>query len=204
MSHTSLIYQHPLIYETLMRVLYGKHYANRYERLAKHIPANSTVLDVCCGPAVLYHRYLKHKGIDYTGVDINPKLLKALENSGGKSLCMDLSSDVPLPVADYVIMQASLYHFLPLQVDHILDKLCKAARKQVLIAEPVKNLSDSPIPIIARFAKKSANPGTGDQSHRFNEATLDLTMGRFKASGQLNGSEMIAGGREKLYIIQAH
>lgn len=204
MSHTSLVYRHPAIYESLMRLLYGKHYGNRYEAISQHVPQRASVLDVCCGPAVLYHRYLKKKGVDYTGVDINPHLLRALENSGGKSVRMDLSGDAPLPKADIVVMQASLYHFLPSHVDHILDKLCDAARQQVFIAEPIRNLSDSSIPFIASLAKKSANPGTGHQALRFNEATLDLALERFQASGQLRLAETIAGGREKLYIIQTN
>lgn len=202
MSRTSLVYQSSLIYEALMVILYGSHYADRYKAILPFIPDGVSLADICCGPAIIYHRYLKSKNIRYVGIDVNPKLLAALGESGAEGQIMDITGPEPLPKADYLLMQASLYHFLPNQVDMILDKMLEAGQQKVIIAEPIKNLSDSNIPVLSWLAKRSANPGTGHQAHRFNESSLDAAMQRFKDNGQLETSFLVANGREKVYVIR--
>src|SRR5258705_7630934 len=110
---TSLIYRNASVYELAMLLLYGRHYPSRYRAIADLIPAGSSVLDLCCGPALLHRRYLKHKSVQYTGLDINKVFIDRLNRQGGCGRICDLRSEEPLPSADYVIMQASLYHFLP-------------------------------------------------------------------------------------------
>ena len=53
---TSLIYRSATGYELLMRALYGRHYADRMRAVADEVPAGSSVLELCCGPATLYRR----------------------------------------------------------------------------------------------------------------------------------------------------
>ena len=106
----------------------------------------------------------------------------------------------PLPQAQYVVMQASLYHFLP-DASSVIERIIAAAEKQVLIAEPVHNVADSRIRPLALLARKLTNPGTGDQRYRFNELTLDAQMELYRRRVHSLRSELIAGGREKLYIL---
>ncbi len=197
---TSLIYQNALIYEGLMRALYGSAYRRRFEALAERIPEGGSVLDVCCGPATLFHRYLKQRGIGYTGLDINPAFIQRLSARGATGLVWNLEEDRPLPRRQYVIMQSSLYHFLP-DAAPIVERMLAAAEKQVLIAEPIRNLADSPSALLAFLARKLTNPGTGDQPHRFNEPRLDALLQSYRQRGQVVESRLIAGGREKLYIL---
>src|SRR5713101_6712621 len=63
---SSLIYSHASIYEAVMRALYGRGYDERFRAVAELIAEGSSVLDVCCGPGTLFHRYLKTKGVHYT------------------------------------------------------------------------------------------------------------------------------------------
>lgn len=197
---SSVIYSNAYIYEGVMRALYGRWYNERFHAIAELIAQGSSVLDVCCGPGTLYHRYLKKKGVHYTGLDINRKFVARLSGPDATGLSWNLDEARPLPRADYVIMQASLYHFLP-GASKVIDRMIAAAEKQVLIAEPIRNVTDSRIFLLAFFARKLTNPGTGDQPNRFNEATLDALMEQYRTRGHNVQSRLIAGGREKFYIV---
>lgn len=196
---SSLIYKSESIYELAMLVLYGRHYSSRYRAIAELIPAGSNVLDLCCGPALLYHRYLRLKSVKYTGLDINEKFIDRLIRRGGDGRVWDLRCDEPLPNADYVIMQASLYHFLP-DASYVVNRMLEAASKQVIIAEPVRNLTDSDSRVLSSLGRLLTNPGTGQQELRFTEATLAQFFSDY--SSCVVDSFSIAGGREKLYVLR--
>ncbi len=198
---TSLIYQNALLYEALMLVLYGPGYFARYREIADLIPEGSTVTDLCCGPATLYHRHLKAKNVRYTGLDINARFTEDLSAKGGRGMQWDMAQHKPFPPADYLVMQASLYHFLP-DPRPIVEYMLAAANRQVIIAEPVRNLTDSPNPLLAWMGRTFTNPGTGEQAHRFNESLLDRLFEPYAHAGYVESSRLIAGGREKLYILR--
>jgi SAM-dependent methyltransferase len=185
-----------------MRVLYGRAYNDRDRALADVIPDGASVLDLCCGPATLFHRYLKRKGVRYTGLDINAGFVARLSAGGAVGLVWNLQESRPLPRAEYVVMQASLYHFLPHALS-MVERMMQAAERQVLIAEPIRNLLNSRVPLLAALARKCANPGTGDQPHRFDEARLDGLLEPYRQRGQVVQARLIAGGREKLYVLAA-
>ena len=196
----SLIYSHASIYEAVMRALYGRGYDERFRAVAELIAEGSSVLDVCCGPGTLFHRYLKAKGVRYTGLDINQHFVERLDAAGATGLIWNLDEARPLPRAEYVVMQGSLYHFLP-EASNVVGRMIAAAEKQVLIAEPIRNMTSSRIFPLAFVARKLTNPGTGEQSNRFNEASLDALMQLYRIRGHDVRSSLIAGGREKLYIV---
>jgi SAM-dependent methyltransferase len=198
----SLIYSAAPIYEGVMRLLYGCRYDERFRSLAELIAEGSSVLDVCCGPGTLYQRYLKAKRVRYTGLDINRHFTERLSASGAIGITWDLNESRPLPRAEYVVIQSSLYHFLP-NPSIVIERMIAAAEKQVLIAEPIRNLADSRIFLLAFLARKLTNPGTGDQPNRFNEAILDALMEPYRQRGHAIRSRLIAGGREKLYILDS-
>src|SRR5947199_2218 len=126
----SFIYRIPAVYELVMRVLYGRHYAARFRAIAALIPERSSVLELCCGPATLFERHLRHQAIDYTGLDLSPRFVDRVVRLGGRASVRDLHDGGPLPSADYVIMQASLYHFLP-DPSPLLGRMFEAARRRV-------------------------------------------------------------------------
>ena len=197
---TSLIYKSAEIYELAMLLLYGRHYPSRYRAIAKLIPPASSVLDLCCGPALLYQRYLRKKSVQYTGLDLNSKFIDRLNRQGGCGKVWDLRSEEPLPSADYVIMQASLYHFLP-DASAIVNRMLQAAQKQVIIAEPIRNLATSKSQLLSLLGRLSTNPGSGDQHLRFDEASLADFFSAY--SSHIVQSFTIAGGREKVYLLDA-
>jgi SAM-dependent methyltransferase len=195
---TSLIYRSSSLYEFAMLTLYGRHYGSRYRAVADLIPRGASVLDLCCGPALLYHRYLRHKSVQYTGLDVNAKFIARLTGRGAGGQLWDLRTETPLPQADYVVMQGSLFHFLP-DASPVVDRMLRAARKQVVIAEPVRNLASSKLRLLALAGKLLTNPGVGDHRYRFDEASLDQLFSRYSSSVVQSG--LIAGGREKMYVL---
>ena len=196
----SVIYQSSFVYELAMLALYRKNYGVRYQAIADLIPQKASVLELCCGPAVLYFRYLREKGIDYKGLDLNPGFVRRLTMRGVKGAVWDLRSEEPLPGADYVVMQASLYHFLP-EASTIIDRMLKAAGRQVIIAEPVRNLATAKAPLIRYLARLLSDPGAGPQANRFTEESLDALAGRY--GHRLRQSFLSAGGREKICVFES-
>lgn len=197
----SLIYKSATLYELAMIALYGRHYPLRYRAVADLIPPESSVLDLCCGPAVLYERYLRQKSVNYTGLDINAAFVNRLSRRGVRAMVWDVREDAALPPADYVVMQASLYHFLPDPLP-VLSRMMEAARKRVIIAEPVRNLACAKLPLLASFARSLANPGSGSQPYRFTEQMLDGLIARLCQPPPL--AFQISGGREKVYVFSGH
>jgi SAM-dependent methyltransferase len=181
-----------------MVLLYGRHYNSRYRAISDLIPDNAIVLDLCCGPALLFHRYLRDKSVRYTGLDINEKFIARLIRSGGAGEVWDLRSERELPNADYVIMQASLYHFLP-DASAIVNRMLKAARKNVIIAEPVRNLTSSSSSLLSFIGRAFTNPGSGEQASRFDQKSLAEFFDLYRP--YLSRSFPIAGGREVVYVL---
>jgi hypothetical protein len=192
---TGLVYRSAILYEAAMLALYGRHYFSRCRVLADLIPDAASVLELCCGPAMLYRRYLKPKHVQYLGLDVNPRFVAPL---GAAGRLWNVQDDLPLPRADYVVMQASLYHFLP-DASPILDRMLSAAGKQAIVAEPIRNLSDGRVPLLAALARRQTDAGTGAQPQRFNEKTLDAFFSRY--ASQVSRSFLIPGGREKIYLL---
>ena len=197
----SLIYRNAGLYEAVMVALYGRHYGSRYRAIADLIEAESSVLDLCCGPAVLYRRYLRAKAVRYTGLDVSEPFIEQLKRSNAEGFVWDLTSDRPLPSVDYVVMQASLYQFLP-AAEAVVDRMLRAARKQVIVAEPIQNLTSSKSRLIAAFGRRFTDPGDGRSAHRFNEQTLTSFFEPY--SPYIRQSFLIPGAREKVYVLDSN
>lgn len=181
-----------------MLLLYGRHYPARFRALAGLIEEGSSVLDLCCGPAHLYTRYLAGRKVDYTGLDLNPRFISRLRRHGGHGEVWNLLGDRALPAADTVVMQASLYHFLP-DPAAVVDRMLAAARRAVIIAEPVRNLSSSRWALLRWIGRSSTDPGSGEQPGRFDEPRLDAFFEAYRE--RITRTFLIAGGREKVFVL---
>ena len=182
-----------------MLLLYGRHYFARHRAVADLVEPNSSVLELCCGPGKLYRRYLRNKTISYTGLDLNARFIKNLAKTGARGEVCDITTSKPLPESDYVIMQASLYHFLP-DVSPILDRMMTAAKKALIMSEPVRNLADARLGLVRSLSARFANVGKRNEVLRFNEASLDDLFARL---GYVPARTLfISGGREKVYLFR--
>lgn len=208
----SLVYRNAFLYELIMRGLYGRHYLARFQAIAQLIPPAASVLDLCCGPGTLYTRHLRAKQVQYTGLDYNARFIARINRLGaaghgqgqgqGQGLAQGQVCDIArldsFPPADYIIMQASLYHFLP-DVRPLLTRMEHAARRAVIVAEPIRNLATGSNRWLATLAQRQTNAGLGAPPTRFTEAMLDDLFNTRTAHPVR--SFLIPGGREKIYEI---
>ncbi|MBI2968953.1 MAG: hypothetical protein HYY40_14220 [Bacteroidetes bacterium] len=193
----SPVYWHPYLYHLAMRFLYGRFFEERYSAIADLIPLDSDVCEVCMGDAYLYWNYLAKKSVTYCGLDINEIFVSHAIEKGVNADIHNLVRD-PVPVADYIIMQAGLYQFIPCHKE-ILGKLISSAGKRVIVSEPIVNLSDSRNWFIAMIARLSANPGTGHPTQRFSRESL---LGVFNEFSEFSETHEIRGGRELIGVFE--
>ncbi len=193
-----VIYRSPFAYRTIMRLLYGRYYGRRLRAIADLIPAATSVLDLCCGPGEIYHRYLRAKRINYYGLDRSEAFVEHVRSLGANADCVDLSSLRELPRADVVLMQSSLYYFLP-DAGFIIDLMIASAKRRVIIMEPIRNLAASKFAPIRVVAKALSGPHSGPQ-WRFDEESLDQFFERYRAV--VVGKHLIPGGRDKIYVLE--
>jgi SAM-dependent methyltransferase len=194
----SFVYRSETVYGLTMWALYGRHYGARDRVVAELVPPGAELLDVCCGPATLYRRRLREKGVRYRGLDLNPRFVVRLRALGIRADVWDAAEPAALPPADIVTMQASLYHFLP-DPRPVLERMLAAARDVVIVSEPVRNLSDSRFAPLAAIGRQATRVGDGG-AQRFDEPHLDALMGRY--SDAVRERFLIPGGREKVYVLR--
>ncbi|MCH8980219.1 MAG: glycosyltransferase [Armatimonadetes bacterium] len=101
-------------YDFAMRRLYGVNYTRTFAEVARRIPAGASVVDLCSGTCRIERDFLRTKGCDYIGLDVNADLIMAARRAGVKVRRFDLLSE-DVPEADYVIMCSSFYHFRELE-----------------------------------------------------------------------------------------
>ena len=198
-TSNSLIYRSPRMYGLAMRLLYGRHHDARYRSLAALIPEHASVVELCCGPGELYRRHLSSKSVRYVGLDRNPGFIRRVRAAGAMGHVVDVRSCSPLPAADYVLMQASLYQFMPEGSD-LIARMLAAARRRVIIAEPIHNLSTSTGPL-GPWLARMANPGDGAALDRHDEETLSRLLDQFRP--RIERTFLLPGGRERVYVLTA-
>ena len=195
----SLVYRSAWGYGLAMRVLYGRYYAARDAAVAAHVPDGASVLDLCCGPARLYERELRGRVGSYVALDASERFVARLRRRGVDARRADVAT-AELPVADVVVMQASLYHFLP-SAEAMVRRMRAAARGSVIIAEPVRNLASSRLGLVARLGAGAAATTEGAQPQRFDAESLRALLRGPQFAGAVVFQAPIPGGREHLYVL---
>ena len=193
----SLVYRSAWGYGLAMRVLYGRYYAARDAAVAAHIPDGASVLELCCGPARLYLRELRGRIGPYVALDASAVFVDRLRRRGVDARVADVAT-TPLPVADIVVMQASLYQFLP-DADAMLRRMRAAAKRSVIVAEPVRNLASSRLAVVARLGAGGAATAQGAQPQRFDAGSLRALMARFGDAVVFHAPA--PGAREHVYVL---
>lgn len=195
----SLVYRQPLLYQAVMRVLHGRHFQSRYQAIDQHVPAGAEVLELCMGDAYLYRHYLKAKQVRYTGLDSSHSFVAKARAQGIQARWCDIASE-PLPQADIVIMQASLFHF-PHDHESLVRRMIQAARQWLILAEPVRNMASSPNPLLAILGRRLTKPhgATNEQAFRFDEASFRSLLSGFPECESL---EFEPGGREMIALLR--
>lgn len=191
----SPIYRSAALYEATMLALYRRHRDARLRAVAELIPPGASVVEACCGPGLLYRRHLRARDVRYTGLDISPAFVRRLERAGADARLWDLREPRPLPTADYVVMQGSLYQFLP-DAGPVVERMLDAAGAALVVVEPVENMIGGPLSgLIARLG----DPGTGPTPHRFDAGALDELFAPY--GDRVLRSFPVAGDRERAYVV---
>lgn len=166
------IYQFPALYRLAMRVGYGRDYAIRYALIADRIGEPDDVLELCCGHLGLY-RHLARGGRlrSYVGLEQSPAMLSLARRRGVDVRAFDVRTGDALPAAGTVIMQASLYQFHDIAAT-LLPRLWAAARRRLVIAEPVRNLAQSRSGLIRWAAQLLTRTPDRVHTFRYTEASL--------------------------------
>jgi hypothetical protein len=196
----SPIYWHPWFYRKAMKWAYGEHYKIRYEALQKYIPGNCELLELCMGDAYFYLNYLQKKNIHYKCADINPIFVKAAWNKGLNATQMNIVTD-PIPKSDFILMQASLYHFIPNE-KKIIDKLLNACNKSVILSENVENLSNSASGLKSWIGTFLSKAKSGQSRIKFTRETLKKALEPY--SSHIKVWEETSDNKEVVIILEKH
>ena len=195
----SLIYRHPRLYHWVMRILYAPHFESRYREVASLIEAGASVADLCAGDAYIFRRYLRNRVRSYIALDNSPQMVSWARARRIEARLFDVWDD-PLPEADYVMMQASLCQFIP-RAGEVLERMLQAARRGVIVAEPVRNWSTSSNPVLSFLGRRLTRPhGQGEYAgERFTERSLLELFGGFP---EFERSFLVPGGREMIGVFK--
>ncbi len=196
----SPIYWHPFFYQAAIKLTFGKSFISRYEKLAKHIPENSNLLELCMGDAYLFLNYLKPKNINYTCVDVNSTFVNAAKKKGLNALQLNIETD-EIAKADYVLMQGSLCYFIPNE-KHIIQKLLDACNKQLIISENIENISNSDSKLKSYLAEKFSDAGVGQSKIKFTKEFIENTFSDFKS--QIKVWEVSPNNKEIIIVLSKH
>lgn len=199
-SAQSLIYSHQNLYQLLMHVLYGRYFNARYQAVADEIPAGASVVDMCAGNGYLYLNYLRRKNVQYLGLDISPQLVRWAQQHDVPMQRSNVWED-EIPIGDSVVMQASLYQFIP-QADLLLRKMLLAARDRVIVTEPIRNLSSSRNPLFSIVGRRLTVPPQNAGRYHAQRFDYRSLLQLFESIASFESARLLPGGREVIGIFK--
>lgn len=169
----SLVYKNIYFYRLLMNLIYLGKYKRRFDRINNRINSNTgQVIELCFGDTYIA-RYCRKNNIQWKGYDLNENFVAHAKKLGYNAYKDDITKFDEFEKCDTYIMIGSLYHFKDAGIE-LLRKMIKAS-KQVIVSEPIKNLSSTK-GIIGFIAKRSANAGKGQETFRYNETSFIKLM----------------------------
>ena len=165
----SIIYSNIYIYRLLMNVLYFGQYKKRFKNVVELIqPNTNSVIELCFGDTFIA-KYCQSNGICWKGFDLNEKFVASAIHLGLDAYVQDIMLLPEFPKCHTYIITGSLYHFKEKSAE-LIHKLM-AVSEQVIISEPIKNLSTKK-GLIGFIARKSGNAGKGTEAFRFDETSF--------------------------------
>jgi SAM-dependent methyltransferase len=130
----SLLYSHPIIYETCMRVMHRKALDERFKVIASEVGRWKKVLDVGCGTGILA-KYLD-SSCRYLGIDLNQRFVDYGQKKGLDICRGDVFDESVYLRNDVSVLCNILHHVVPRQKN--LVDLCKQHAKTVIVCEPFR------------------------------------------------------------------
>jgi len=194
----SPIFWHPKLYEFAMKKLYGAFFESRYTHLAKLIPDNCQLLELCMGDMYFYNHYLKNKNINYSCADASPVFVNAAKTKNIKSVLIDVIKD-EIPKSDYILIQCGLMYVIPHHKE-VIKKALRSCNKQLIISENTQNMSNSGNKFISAIGAFMSKSNAGQSKVKFTKGTLKEAFMDFEK----NIVEWIEPGdsRETIIVLQ--
>lgn len=186
-----MIYRWPFLYQSLSRIRLGRGYLSRFQAVADLIFPGETVLELCCGDAYLYRKFLRGKNVSYRAIDFSGSFTRDARAEGVDIEMADITA-VEWPPVDVVLMQASLYHFLPDRTDSVLARMKSAARRTAIVSEPIHNLTTSKVRAVAWLGRQLSRSASGEHPFRFDERSFNDLARRHGAVHLRIGCEALA------------
>lgn len=175
--YKSLIYRNIFIYRLLMNLIYFGKYKRRFERINKLIKTDTkNVIELCFGDTYIAE-FCKKMDIQWRGYDLNENFVTHAKKKGFNAFEKNIAIDDKFLKCDTYIIIGSLYQFKDKGRD-LIRKMIESS-KQVIISEPVENLSATK-GIIGYIAKKSTNAGNGHEEFRYDEQSFIAMMDTLK------------------------
>ncbi len=166
---TSVNYRSLFLYKASLQFSYRHRYRERYLTVSRLIPEGVRVVDYCCGDAELYTSHLRHRDVEYLGLDFNERFVSALRARGVPCRAVNILHAEPVR-AEYSVMMGSLYQFFPFH-QALVDKVLSCTNR-FIICEPLKNHAGSKHWLVRTLAHALNNPGDGVKRYRFTPASF--------------------------------
>lgn len=163
------IYSSPLLFNFVMRLKFGSTCRERLRRAAAEVRPGMRVIDLCAGDAMIYRSFLRRLDVDYTGYEINGRMVRSIRRRGVRMIQADVRT-MELPPADVIMCLSSLYQF-PDHAEALIRRALDVAPTLVLL-EPIENLASSRFAPLAALAARLSDFGEGPVAHRFDETGL--------------------------------
>jgi Methionine biosynthesis protein MetW len=192
----TFLYKSSLLYHGLMTMVYHVHRRERFEEVARWVPRDAEVLDVCCGDGSL-SSFLP-ASVGYRGLDESTAFIKAGTHRGRDLRHFNLMAE-PLPVSQIVICQVSLFQFYP-KVEEVVGRLFAAATERLIISESVKSFSQSKYALPKAICSwGTCVDGLNDGSFRFNATSLEALFAPYRP--YLRHTAEVCAGRDWIYVF---
>ena len=147
--------------------------------------------------------HLRGKDVRYTALDGNGRMVAAARRAGLDARLWDARTDA-IPEADVVVLSSSLYHFHA-QAPALLQRLRRAARRLVLVSEPVQNLSAHPLGPVRALATWLSDPGMETQGAAGSSHTFRYDLTSFRDLADRAGARSFLhpeGARNALAVFE--
>ena len=192
---TSINYRSVFLYKMCLLASYRRRYRERYRTVARLIPDGVRVVDYCCGDAEVYTAHLRHRNVEYLGLDFNEGFVSTLQARGVPCRAVDIRRGEPVR-AEYSLMMGSLYQFFPCHralVDRVLS-----STSRFIISEPLKNHAGSRLWLVRQLAHALNDPGDGVKRHRFTAPSF----GEFLAPYETRVVTCVPGEIETVVVLR--
>lgn len=193
----SILYKNSWFYHTMLAGAYGRRRWDRFRAVAEWIPEAASVVDVCSGDGTLAEHL--PPSVNYRGLDRSPAMIRAGQKRGRRIESFNLRTD-PLPEADVVVCQISLYQFHP-DTETTVARMFAAASQRLIITESVRSLAQSAFPPLAVLGDWALRvEGMDDSRFRHTPESLEELFRPY--GSQLRHQGPINGGRDWLFVLE--